>query len=141
MMPSPPLWSGYCLSFKTWPQHPMRFRIIPSTVDGRRQLLTSYLVNDTLAIDAAARATRVTHAEQLRIRLIVITHTHLDHTTSLPLFLTDLLGELREPIKIYATSSDYEAIRQHLFNPQVWIPLDSMRNEHTELISYQQIKS
>src|SRR5262249_54936050 len=119
----------------------MRFRIIPSTIDGRGQLLTSYLVNETLAIDAGAIAIGLNHEEQLRIRSIVITHTHLDHTLSLPLFLTNLLGDLREPVKIYATSSDYEAIRQHLFNPQMWIPLDTMRNPHTELISYQQIKS
>ncbi len=34
----------------------MKFRIIPSTADGRVQLLTTYLINDTLAIDAGALA-------------------------------------------------------------------------------------
>src|SRR5262245_29710436 len=119
----------------------MRFRIIPSTVDGRRQLLTSYLVNNTLAIDAGALAIGLSHTEQLKIRSIIITHAHLDHTISLPLFLTDLLEELREPVKIYATASDFEAIRRHLFNSRIWIPLDSMKNGQTDLISYHQIKS
>ena len=119
----------------------MRFRIVPSTSSGRHQLLTSYLINDTLAIDAGAIAIGLSHEEQLRIRSIVITHAHLDHIFSLPLYLTDLFEELREPVKIYATATDYDAIRQHLFNSRVWIPLDIMRNAHTELISHHPFKS
>ncbi|MGH9844180.1 MAG: MBL fold metallo-hydrolase [Blastocatellia bacterium] len=119
----------------------MRFRIVPSTSAGRRQLLTSYLINDTLAIDAGAIAIGLSHQEQLRIRSIIITHAHLDHIFSLPLFLTDLFDELREPVKIYATASDYDAVRQHLFNSRVWIPLDTMRNAHTALVSHQPFRS
>jgi cAMP phosphodiesterase len=114
----------------------MRFQIVPSTAAGRHQLLTSYLINDTLAIDAGALAIGLNHERQRRIRSIVITHAHLDHIFSLPLFLTDLFDEWREPVKLYATASDYDAIRQHLFNSRVWIPLDTMRNDHTELIAH-----
>lgn len=119
----------------------MRFRVIPSTADARRQLLTSYLLNDSLAIDAGAIAIGLTKEEQLRIRSVIITHGHLDHTLSLPLFLTDLMDDIREPVKIYATQSDYEAILHHLFNPRVWISVDLLRNEHTQLISPQRIES
>jgi cAMP phosphodiesterase len=119
----------------------MRFRIIPSTIDGRRQLLTSYLLNDSLAIDAGAIAIGLTKEEQLRIRSIVITHAHLDHTVSLPLYLTDLLDEIREPVKIFATASDYDAILQNLFNARVWIPVETLKNEHTRLINPQRIES
>lgn len=112
----------------------MRVRIVPSTRDGRHQLLTSYLVNDRVAIDAGALAVGLTIEEQLRLRAIIITHAHLDHTISLPLFITDLFDELREPIALYATSSDFAAIREHLFNPRVWIPFEILRNQHTELL-------
>lgn len=119
----------------------MKFKIVPSTRDGRRQLLTSYLINDTLAIDAGALAVGLTTQEQLRIRSIVITHAHLDHIISLPLYLTDLFEELREPVNVYATPSDFEALQRHLLTERVWITLETMKNSHTELIAYRPIKT
>jgi ribonuclease BN (tRNA processing enzyme) len=119
----------------------MRFRIVPSTADGRQQLLTTYLINESLAIDAGAIGVGLTRKEQLQIRSIVLTHSHLDHIFSLPLFLTDLFEEWSRPVNIYATPSDYDAVREHLFNPRVWIPLDHMENSKTRLIEYHPIKS
>ena len=97
----------------------MRFKIVPSTADGRQQLLTTYLINDTLAIDAGAIAIGLDQQAQLKIRSIVITHSHLDHIFSLPLYLTDLFDEIREPVAVYATPSDFEAVKKYLFNERV----------------------
>jgi cAMP phosphodiesterase len=119
----------------------VKFKIVPSTRDGRRQLLTSYLINDTLAIDAGALAIGLSSEEQLRIRSIVITHAHLDHILSLPLYLTDLFDEIREPVHVYATPSDFDALQQHLLTERVWIRLETMKNSHTELIAYHPIKT
>lgn len=119
----------------------MKFRIVPSTSDGQVQLLTTYLINDTLAIDAGAIAIGLSHEEQLRIRSIIITHAHLDHVFSLPLYLTNLFDEIREPVRLYATQSDFDALENYLFTPRVWITLDTMRNEQTDLISFHPIKS
>jgi len=119
----------------------VRFKIVPSTRDGRHQLLTTYIINDTLAIDAGAIAIGLSREEQLRLRSIIVTHTHLDHVFSLPLYLTDLYEEIREPVKLYATQADFDALRQHIFNPRVWITLETMKNERTELVSFQPIKS
>ncbi|MDQ3010384.1 MAG: MBL fold metallo-hydrolase [Acidobacteriota bacterium] len=119
----------------------MKFKIVPSTRDGRRQLLTSYLINDTLAIDAGALAIGLSSEEQLRIRSIVITHAHLDHILSLPLYLTDLFDEVREPVNVYATASDFEALQHHLLTDRVWITLETMKNSYTDLIAYHPIKT
>jgi cAMP phosphodiesterase len=110
-------------------------------VDGGVQLLTTYLINDTLAIDAGAIAIGLSRAEQLRIRSIIITHTHLDHIFSLPLYLTDMFEEIHEPVRLYATPSDFDALRQYIFNYRVWIPLDLMKNSEVDLISFQPIRS
>ncbi len=119
----------------------MKFKIVPSTLDGRRQLLTSYLINDTLAIDAGALAIGLTPEEQLKVRSIIITHAHLDHVFSLPLMVTDLFEELSEPINVFATPSDFEAIQNHLLTDRVWITLETMKNSRTSLIKYHPIKS
>jgi len=104
-------------------------------------LLTTYLINDTLAIDAGAIAIGLSHEQQLRIRSIIITHAHLDHIFSLPLYLTNLFDEIREPVNLYATQSDFDALQRHIFTPRVWITLDTMRNDQTDLISFHPIKS
>lgn len=119
----------------------MKFKIVPSTRAGRGQLLTSYLINDTLAIDAGSLAIGLTLEEQLRIRSIVITHAHLDHIISLPLLVTDLFDQLREPINLYATPSDFEAVKEHLLTQRVWITVETMKNSHTDLIAYHPIRS
>lgn len=119
----------------------MRFKIVPSTADGRQQLLTTYLINDTLAIDAGAIAIGLDQQAQLKIRSIVITHSHLDHIFSLPLYLTNLFDEIREPVAVYATPSDFEAVKKYLFNERVWIPLHKMRNDHTELLVHHPIRA
>jgi cAMP phosphodiesterase len=119
----------------------VRFKIVPSTRDGRHQLLTTYLINETLAIDAGAIAIGLSVEEQLRLRSIIITHAHLDHIFSLPLFITDLFNEIRAPIKLYATPSDLDAVQQHLFNQRVWVTLETLKNSHSDLISFHPIKS
>lgn len=119
----------------------MKVRIVPSTHDGRHQLLTSYVINDTLAVDAGALAIGLSKAEQLRLRSIIITHAHLDHIISLPLYITDLFEELREPVKLYATPSDFEALNTHIFNPRVWIEWAILKNAHTELLEWHAYES
>jgi ribonuclease BN (tRNA processing enzyme) len=119
----------------------VKFKIVPSTPAGRGQLLTSYIINDSLAIDAGSLAIGLTLEEQLRIRSIVITHAHLDHIISLPLLVTDLFDELREPINLYATPSDFDAVKEHLLTQRVWITLETMKNSHTELLAFHPIKS
>lgn len=119
----------------------MKFKIVPSTRSGQGQLLTSYIINDSLAIDAGSLAIGLTHEEQLRIRSIVITHAHLDHIISLPLLVTDLFDELREPIHLYATPSDFDAVKEHLLNQRVWITMETMKNSHTELLAFHPMRA
>jgi ribonuclease BN (tRNA processing enzyme) len=120
---------------------PVKVRIVPSTVDGRQQLLTSYLINDTLAIDAGALAVGLTRAEQQRVRSIVITHTHYDHVASLPMFILDLFEDLREPINLFATPSDFAALQTYIFNPRMWVGLEILKNGHTELLAHRPLET
>ena len=119
----------------------MKVKIVPSTSDGRHQLLTSYVVNDTLAIDAGALAIGLSRQEQLKIRSIVITHAHLDHVISLPFFLMDLYEDLRAPVDLYATKSDFAALRRSLFNSRVWVEIDVLKNDSGPLVMHRPYRS
>ena len=119
----------------------MKVRIVPSTYDGRQQILTSYVINDILAIDAGALAIGLTVAEQLQLRAIVITHTHLDHIFSLPLMLMNLYEDLKGPIELYATSSDFAALKQNIFNSRMWVPIEVLKNDNGPLVIHRKLRA
>jgi cAMP phosphodiesterase len=119
----------------------VKFKIVPSTRDGRHQLLTTYLINETLAIDAGAISIGLSLQEQLRLRSIVITHSHLDHIFSLPLFVVNFFEQIKEPINLFATQADFDVLGQYIFNQRVWVPLEKLKNAQTELIRYHPFNS
>ena len=71
----------------------MKLRILDTTLEGGepKQYASSYLVNDVLAVDAGCLGFRRGPDDQARIRHILITHTHRDHITSLPMFIENAL--------------------------------------------------
>ena len=56
------------------------------------QLLSTYIVNQNVAIDAGSLGTMVPAVEQNRVSDIFLSHCHMDHVTSLPFFLEQRLS-------------------------------------------------
>jgi len=96
--------------------------------------LTSFLVNDTILLDAGSVTSALDLAAQARIEHIFVTHAHLDHIKDI-LFLADNLIEFfatksRPPLQIHGLPEVLEAIATHLLNDTIWpdftvIPQDS----------------
>lgn len=84
------------------------------------QYLTSYLVNDRIAIDAGSIGFWHGSEEQSAIGHIFISHTHLDHVASLPIFLENVAGLRQGPVTIYASEVVQQSLRLDLFNGRVW---------------------
>ena len=66
--------------------HTMKLRVLGcygGNTPGRG--MTSFLVNDTLALDAGWVSGALTLKEQVKVKDVVISHSHLDHTCSLAL--------------------------------------------------------
>src|SRR5690349_6092465 len=74
----------------------VKVALVPSAVsDGagaRGLFLTSYLVNDRVAVDAGGLGLIGDLEEQGAVRDIFLTHSHLDHVASLPLWLDTHFG-------------------------------------------------
>lgn len=100
----------------------MRVYPVPSSVllPLRRQYLTSFVVNGTVAIDAGSLAFGLSRPGQRKIRHIFISHTHLDHLASLPMFLDNAMDGSGTVVNIYATPSTLECLRTDLFNDRLW---------------------
>ncbi len=101
----------------------MRVTLVPSATSPRlrrRQYLSSYLLNDTLAIDAGALGLAFTTAELARIKHVFVTHTHLDHIASLPMFLDQAYTATGDCVTLHATAEVLHSLHRHVFNDQLW---------------------
>jgi len=90
--------------------------------------MTSLLVNDTIALDAGSLAQALTIDRQERVRSILLTHSHLDHTNSLPFFVENVFDRLEGAIDIYASKATIYSVRKHLFNNESWPDFSRMPN-------------
>ena len=100
----------------------MRIKLLRSSTsqDAQLQVLTTFLVNDCLAIDGGSVGLALSLSEMQAIRNIVITHVHIDHIASLPIFLAEAFTELIAPITVYALPEVVSALRDFVFNDQIW---------------------
>jgi len=81
---------------------------------------TSMLLDSDVLIDAGTGVGDLSLAELARIDHVFVTHSHMDHITSIP-FLADTVGWMREsPITVHATQATLDILRAHVFNWKIW---------------------
>lgn len=100
----------------------MKARILGCSggIGGRHLRTTSILIDHNVLIDAGTGVADLSLAELAMIDHVFITHTHLDHITSLPL-LVDSVGDMRDkPVTVHATEAVLEILRAHIFNWAIW---------------------
>jgi cAMP phosphodiesterase len=88
--------------------------------DSQLQCLTSFLINDHIAIDGGSIGFALPPEEMARVRHIIVTHTHSDHCASLPIFIAESFVSLDGPVTIYGTEEVVAALREHMFNDKMW---------------------
>jgi ribonuclease BN (tRNA processing enzyme) len=86
--------------------------------EGRR--MTCLLIEGTVALDAGSLSQVLPVERQQQVESIVLSHSHMDHTTSLPFFVENVFSKLRDSVDVYASPATIYAVRQHLFNNDVW---------------------
>lgn len=100
----------------------MKITLIPSSTGSGPdyQYLSSCVVNDTVALDAGCLGFWGSPQEQARIRHVVLSHTHMDHLASLPIFVENAYEGKAECVTVHGSSSVLECCQEHLFNEKVW---------------------
>jgi ribonuclease BN (tRNA processing enzyme) len=84
------------------------------------QFTTSAIVNDTVAVDAGSLGFYLSAQEQARIKHILITHTHIDHTASLPIFVENAYEGKADCVTVHGSAEVLYSVRHDLFNNRVW---------------------
>lgn len=100
----------------------MRITLLPSSIAGtpEHQHLTTFLVDDSIAVDAGSLGLYGSPSAQARVRHVILTHSHLDHLATLPAFLENVYGLHPEGVTVHATEPVLACLRSDLFNDRVW---------------------
>jgi cAMP phosphodiesterase len=85
---------------------------------------TSFLLDDSVLIDAGTGVGDLTLDEIARIDHILISHSHLDHVVSIALLADSGLrmraAQGRGPVVVHALPETLAALRTHIFNDVIW---------------------
>jgi cAMP phosphodiesterase len=94
------------------------------------------VIDDRVTVDAGSIGIALTERQQQSIRDVIVTHPHMDHIASLPIFVDDLFGELREPVRIHATQEVIDLLKADVFNDTVYPKFDELKNAHGKVMEY-----
>jgi ribonuclease BN (tRNA processing enzyme) len=100
----------------------VKLTLIPSSVsaDPPRQFLTSVLLNETVVLDAGSIGLYGTPQEQARVRHLLLSHTHIDHLATLPIFIENAYEGRGEGVAVYGSAAVLDCLRRDVFNNRVW---------------------
>jgi ribonuclease BN (tRNA processing enzyme) len=100
----------------------MKITLLPSSVGGGpdHQYLSSSLINDTVVVDAGCVGIWGSPQEQARVRHVLLSHTHMDHLASLPIFVENAYEGKAECVTIHGSRAVLDCCQEHLFNEKIW---------------------
>lgn len=120
----------------------MRLRVLGCSggIGGRHLRTTSFLVDQDVLLDAGSGVGDLSLAELAQIDHIFVTHSHLDHVTSIP-FLVDTVGGMRSrPLTVYSTRATIEILKNHLFNWAIWPDFTEIPTPEAPFMRYQEVE-
>jgi ribonuclease BN (tRNA processing enzyme) len=101
---------------------------------------TAFLVDDDILVDAGTGVGDLPLESLARIDHIFVSHSHLDHVTSIP-FLVDTVCWMRgSPIAVYGIKDTLDILRAHLFNWKVWPDFTQIPDGDNPFMVYREIE-
>jgi ribonuclease BN (tRNA processing enzyme) len=102
----------------------VKVTLIPSSMTAsgldQHQYTTTYLINDTLAVDAGSIGFYRSPIEQAEIQDVLISHTHADHVASLPIFIENAFDGRPNPVTIHGSRVVLDSLQNDIFNGRIW---------------------
>ncbi|UWZ84871.1 3',5'-cyclic-nucleotide phosphodiesterase [Occallatibacter riparius] len=82
--------------------------------------MSSYLINDSVAIDAGSLGFWRTPQDQEAVKHVFLTHAHTDHIASLPIFIENAWTPTGDCPTVYGGIETLEDVQKHIFNNRTW---------------------
>jgi len=100
------------------------------------QRLTCFVIDDCVAVDAGSIAIALNNEQRSKVRDIIVTHPHMDHVASLPIFIDDLYPSLKEPMRVYATQEVIGLLERDIFNWNLYPRFSDLTNDYGPVMEY-----
>lgn len=98
---------------------------------------SSYLIDDDVLFDAGSGVGELTLSEMRKLKHVFITHSHMDHVLSIPLLVDTLFADLQgRPLLVHARTETIEALKQHVFNWQLWPDFTELPNRQSAVLKF-----
>lgn len=78
----------------------------------------------------------LTEHEREVVRDVIITHPHMDHIASLPIFIDDLFASLKEPVRVHATEEVITMLERDVFNWTIYPRFSELKNSCCPVMEY-----
>ena len=96
----------------------MKVVMLSPAPEGPNQYVTTFVVEDRIAIDAGCLGFVGRPEDQERIQHVFLSHIHLDHVASLPVFVQNASNGV--PVTAYGHADLLQRLRTDLFNGTLW---------------------
>lgn len=103
--------------------------------------MTCLLINDRIALDAGSLSQALSVERQVAVHTILLSHSHMDHTNSLPFFIENVYGKGDGAIDVYASPATTYAIRKYLFNNATWPDFTRLPNHLLPAMRFLELES
>jgi cAMP phosphodiesterase len=100
----------------------VKIRILPSSPEhpDTDLFLTTFVVDDRLAVDAGSLGVAGSHGQYAEVGDILLTHSHVDHIATLPVHVERRFAASGQPVTVYGRAETVASLRQDVFNDRVW---------------------
>ena len=102
--------------------------------------LTCLLIDGAIALDAGSLSQGLSVERQLEVGTIFLTHSHIDHTSSIPFFIDNVFGRRDAPLDVYTSAATISAIRQYLFNDATWPDFTRLPNHLEPVVTFHELR-
>lgn len=104
---------------------------------GDRLRTTTLLIDDDVLIDAGTGLGDLDFKAMTSIRHIFLTHSHLDHITSIPFLVDTIFEKIHEPIVIHGLEATINALKTHIFNNVIWPDFSRLPSKDNPVMRFQ----
>ncbi len=121
----------------------MKVHIVPSSVgeSSRHQILATYLINDSVAIDAGVLGLLSPLEAQRRVRHVFLSHSHLDHLATLPIFIDNVYVHGPDSPSVWGSPQVLETLQRDLFNDRLWPDMIRLSGEESPFLKLETLSA
>lgn len=102
--------------------------------------MTCLLINDSIALDAGSLSQALSIERQVQVNTILLTHSHMDHTSSIPFFVENVFSQREHAVDVHTSAATVYAIRKYLLNNATWPDFTRLPNHLVPAVRFHELQ-